>query len=327
MPLENQNFRILSLDGGGVRGLLTACILSNVENYLNKKYNENLPIGQRFDFIAGTSTGGLIALALATGKNAQEIVDFYNQQIPKIFPKNFFRKWLLNPFRHRYSSQPLKNALNQFFGDETLENLKTDVCITTISLQNGKPRFYKTDYFERNKGRLDEKLADIALATSSAPTYFKAHSLKHSSNLIDGGICANNPAMVALVDAFNFERSSKRGTLALGPLSDSTKKNAIMVSIGTGEQCAMPYKYNWLKKAGWLYWGKNFHEISIHSQSQLIHFQVKFLLGDNCLRINPELKFAMNLDDVSQMDELKNLADLTQETEIFLKKIFLPKKD
>lgn len=80
-------FRILSLDGGGVRGILSAQILSNMESYLNRFHGEDIPVGQRFDFIAGTSTSGLIALGLAAGKSASEILEFYRQVIPEVFSK------------------------------------------------------------------------------------------------------------------------------------------------------------------------------------------------------------------------------------------------
>ncbi|MCF8721775.1 CBASS cGAMP-activated phospholipase [Nitrospina gracilis] len=322
MSSKKESFRILSLDGGGTRGLLSAQILTNIEDYLNNKEGERVPLGQRFDFIVGTSTGGLIALGLAAGKRASQIRDLYLEIIPKVFSTtNRDIRYFLG-IGPKYKTGPLKEALTQFFEEKTLENVSTDVCITSIALSNAKPRLYKSDYLARNRERFDEKLADIALATSAAPTYFLAHSLKHSSNLIDGGICANNPALIGLVDTFNFERPSKRGTEPKKEFSDISRKNTVLLSIGTGDQGEMPYRYSWLKYGSILYWGKNFHEVSIASQSQLIHFQAKFLLGDNYLRINPPLKFSMKLDDAKQAKELLNYADITHEIEDFLKSRF-----
>lgn len=185
------SFKILSLDGGGARGYLSAKILANIENYLNKKDNQEIPIGQRFDFIAGTSTGGIIALALSIGKTAKDVEKLYYKNIPEIFGKkqqSFFS--FTSP---KYKSSLLENMVEDVLDDYTLNDVKTHVLITSVNLDNAKPRFHKSDYFQRNTERTNEKLKDIAMATSAAPTYFKAKTtgLKHSHGLIDGGICAN----------------------------------------------------------------------------------------------------------------------------------------
>lgn len=204
-------FRILSIDGGGVRGVLAARILTNVEAYLNRQDGKTIPLGRRFDLIAGTSTGGIIALALAIEISAQDILSFYDLFIPKIFGKsnkNGLRKSFTAPM---YGVDVLRDALKTIFESKTLVDVVTDVCIPTVSLQNAMPRLYKSGYLARNAGRLDERLLDIALATSAAPAFFPAHSGKYSTNLVDGGMCANNPAMIALVEAMQFETPSKRG--------------------------------------------------------------------------------------------------------------------
>ncbi|OQW90434.1 MAG: hypothetical protein BWK78_07015 [Thiotrichaceae bacterium IS1] len=317
---EQKKFKILSLDGGGVRGYLSAKILANIEDYLNKQDEKNLPIGNRFDLIAGTSTGGIIALGLAIGKTAKEIEQLYVKDIPEIFGNTQLRKGFLRATRPKFKSDILEKKLSGYFGEHTLKDVKVDVLITSINLDDAKPRIHKSDYFSRNTGRIDEKLRDIAVATSSAPTYFSAkEKLVHSHNLIDGGLCANNPSMLALTDALLFERDSKIGT----PAPQNQLTNMVMLSIGTGERGQMPYNSNKLKNGGWFNWAKPIIEILMESQSQIAHFQALSLLKEQYLRINPKLNFKMALDDASQLDRLKNLADVDLNMENFLTKFFL----
>src|ERR1700687_5637555 len=159
-------FKILSLDGGGVRGYLSAWILANIESYLDQATKVNLPLGQRFDFLVGTSTGGIIALGLAIGRTAAEIASFYERLVPTIFNKNARRSLAARANNPKYESAPLRIALEGFFKNATLENVKPDVCIPGVVLRTGKPRFYKSLYQAANIGRQKEKLVDIALATS-----------------------------------------------------------------------------------------------------------------------------------------------------------------
>jgi len=332
MGEESSHFRILCLDGGGVRGLLSALILSNIEEHLNNIDGSSIPLGKRFDFISGTSTGGLISLALATGRTAKEIVNFYETWIPLIFSKQKRRGYFRSAFTSKYSSSVLKNALDDFFEDSTLKDVTTDVCIPSVALDSGKPKLYKSGYLNCNQGRLDEKLVDIALSTSAAPSFFPAHSSKYSSNLIDGGICANNPTMVALTDACQFERPSLRGNFPPNSIIGISQDKIRLLSIGTGVQCAMPYNYTALRsivpkglaESGWLFWGSvfPFMQISMESQSILVHHQAKFILGNSYYRIDPQLNFPIALDDASQITKLYNLADLDMAAEIFVNDSF-----
>lgn len=331
-------FRILAIDGGGVRGALAARILTNVEAYLNREDGKAVHLGRRFDLIAGTSTGGIIALALAIGISAQDTLSFYGTFIPEIFGKSNKNGLLRSLTAPMYRVDALRNALMTIFEDKTLRDVVTDVCIPAVALQNAMPRLYKSGYLARNAGRLDEKLLDIALATSAAPAFFPAHSGKFSTNLVDGGMCANNPSMIALVEAMQFETPSKRG---IPPPIEGKRQFAdiAMLSIGTGEPCGMPYKMDKLKAGGLMAWSMNLDrtrpifppapvipavEMLMYSQSQLAHFQTSFLLGsDNYLRVNPRLAFPMRLDDIAKVGELKNLGDLTADIENYLRRNFL----
>jgi uncharacterized protein len=296
---------VLSLDGGGARGYLSIRILANIEKYLDLATGTKVPLGHRFDLIAGTSTGGIIAIGLASGKTAEEIMKFYEDLIPKVFSSSARRNPLSRLYRPKYESDPLRKALEELFKGATLENVQTDICITAVALRSGKPRFYKSDYKKRNFARIGEKLTDIALATSAAPTYFESHNLKYSDHLIDGGICANNPSVVALVEAVNFERPSKRGTVEAKGFTD-----VVMISVGTGDQPAMPYNADSIANAGLIEWAKYISDVMFESQSWVAHSQASFLLGQNYLRINPQLKLAMTLDDISYLNELKNISDI-----------------
>jgi patatin-like phospholipase/acyl hydrolase len=210
--VAQQTFRILSIDGGGVRGYLAAAILANIEEHLNAALKETVPLGQRFDLIAGTSVGGLIALGLASGRSASDLRELLLTLVPKVFGKHNRRFPFMHPLRPRYHVEVLERELQSLFGASTLADLTADVCVTAVSLIDAKPRLYKTDYSARNAGRLNERLVDVAMASAAAPTYFSARSSQYSANLVDGGLAANNPSVIALIDAVQFERPSKRGT-------------------------------------------------------------------------------------------------------------------
>lgn len=293
-----EKIRVLTLDGGGVRGYLSAKILFNLETLLNNENNENINIGQRFDLIVGTSTGGIIACALSIGKSAKEIFELYEILIPKVFTpisKGYFK--------NKYSSKALRKELDNILGDKELKDVITGLCITSVDVENSSPRFHKSNYFERNAPRQDEKLLDLALATSAAPTYFSLVDSKHSTNLTDGGVVANNPSLVGLIDAMQ--------------LTSNNIEQISLVSIGTGDQCHMPYNVEKLKNSGklkWIYQSNSspILELLMESQSKLAHFQTGFLLGDRYIRLNPKLSVTIELDSVDKIDSLKNLADISK---------------
>lgn len=302
--------KVLSLDGGGVKGYLSAKILANIELSLNEKNNENINIGQRFDLIVGTSTGGIIACLLSIGISAKEIFELYEKLIPEIFSKKSF-----GFFKPKYSSDILKEELKDKLADKTLKDVITKLCITSVDVQNSSPRFHKSNYLDdgRNVVRQDEKLIDLALATSAAPTFFSLVDTKHSSNLTDGGIVANNPSLVGAIEAKQI---------------NGNIDNVFLLSIGTGEQCHMPYDVDKLKNGGKLKWmlqlkprnilsnwfkyiGSPLLELLMESQSKLAHSQMIFLLKESqYVRINPKLSMSIDLDDKDKIDSLKNLADI-----------------
>lgn len=307
----SNKFKVLTLDGGGVRGYLSAKILFNLETLLNRENNEDVNIGQRFDLIVGTSTGAIIASALSMGRSAKEIFELYEKLIPKVFiPQS------KGYFKNKYSNDVLKKELINILGENELKDVKTHLCITSVDVENGSPRFHKSDYFDRNVPRQDEKLVDLALASSSAPTFFSLTNTKHSNNLADGGVVANNPSLVGLVDAM---------------LITSNINDVVLLSIGTGEQCHLPYEVEKVKNGGKVQWIRQnklgfpvsspILELLMESQSKLAHFQTGFLLGEQYIRLNPKLSTTIALDAVDKLDSLKNLADISDGELVKIKKL------
>lgn len=322
------DLRILTLDGGGVRGALTAQILENLERYLKEKNGDNLPLGQRFDLIAGTSVGAILALSLAMGKSAKETVEHWvgdgnakSGKIQQIFgkPKSFPRWFFLT---EKHNSDALRDALQDWFEKRKLADLgrrpkHCQVLITSTALANPSLRTWKSEIRPKYAGRADKMLADVAYASAAAPTFFRAQMKENfDSPNADGGLCANNPAVPAIVEA-----------LGMGYGLDQIR----LVSVGTGVPCGMPYDPNKIGTGGGLRWLLKLKpkaipliELMMQAQSDLAHQQAKFMLKDRglYLRIDRQLKFPMTLDEIDKVNLLKAYADLTREDHDILDLIF-----
>jgi len=189
------NFRILSLEGGGIKGAFTASLLASFEEELSD------PIGAYFDLIAGTSTGGIIALGLALGIRAAELSKFYEDYGPKIFPRSWMPNWLRQGIIGKYSPRQLKAALQSTFGDAQLGAAKTRLLIPAFDVNSGKIYIFKTPHHKRFTKDQKRSMVDVAMATAAAPTFFPRHELPNRIPLIDGGIWANNPVGLAVTEA------------------------------------------------------------------------------------------------------------------------------
>ena len=187
--------RILSIDGGGIKGVFPAAFLAAIEDDIGNA------VGDYFDLIVGTSTGGIIALGLGLGFSAAEILHFYERYGPTIFRG----QPLLGPLRSviapRYSPAPLERALREQFGERRLGESKKRLVIPSLDLEAGEVYIYKTAHHPRFQRDYKASVVDIALATAAAPTYFPAHRLESGTPLIDGGVWANNPTGLAVVEA------------------------------------------------------------------------------------------------------------------------------
>jgi predicted acylesterase/phospholipase RssA len=199
--------RILSVDGGGYLGLATAALIEGVERHFGT------PLHQRFDMFCGSSTGAIIAVALATGKTGTQIVDIYRRHGRHIFaPTSGWRKWLASQkslLRPKYSDRPLATALHEAFGDLTLADIRARgkrALVTAFCTTTGQPRIFKTDFSDQPTPFAAYLLRDIVLASSAAPTYFPLVALTNPLSgkrevFCDGGLVANHPAMVGYAEA------------------------------------------------------------------------------------------------------------------------------
>lgn len=275
-PKNGKEFKILSIDGGGIRGMFPAQYLARIEEQTGKKINEY------FDLITGTSTGGIIALGLSIGIPAKEIAEIYEKQGKDIF-KPVKVKRILNSipiigkkaskltsiFKYSYTNEALKKILKEVFKDKKIRDSDTMLCIPALEHNKAKPKVYKTPHNE--KFFLDEKLEmwKVALATSAAPTYFPP-ALEDGCKL-DGGLWANNPILVGITEA-----------LYHGIKSEDIK----VLSIGTGENLylgddSIP------KHGGLVHWGPNLLDVFMNAQSYAAMNTASYLVKpENLIRIN-----------------------------------------
>ena len=245
-------FRILSLDGGGIKGTFTAAVLAELERMTGKR------LADYFDLITGTSTGGLIAIALGLGIPAEEVLDFYQREGPNIFPSmgiqrrvNILR-WFCGP---KYSATNLRNAIGCLVGNRRLGESKCRLAIPSFNAVNGDIYIFKTAHHERFKQDFTQPAIEVALATSAAPTYFPALQAESGLSYIDGGIWANCPVTIGIVEAL----------AVLG----RTTQDLEVLSIGTTDE---PFYVEHKRRNGGLFaWNKNliFLQRRLRSQAHL----------------------------------------------------------
>lgn len=290
--------RILSLDGGGIRGALTLGFLEKIEEIIKEKENNpKLRLCDYFDLIGGTSTGAIIAAGLSIGMSATEIKDLYLSIGDKIFGKK--TSWILNPFK-RYKAEfdfkPLEEELKNVFGDITIgsDQIKTGLCIVTkradtlstwpiINHPNSK-FFNEIRDNEGNtigKANKDFLLREVIRASAAAPSYFIPQTIKVENNrefgtFIDGGVSlANNPALQLFLVA----------TLSEFPYKWKTgEENISLVSIGTGTY-TKKYDANKVAKKGLLGWAQMIPELFMEDANYLNQTMLQFLSNSPTPRI------------------------------------------
>lgn len=204
--------RILALDGGGIKGAFAAAFLETIEENTGKR------IADHFDLIAGTSTGGIIALGLGLGMSAKEITQFYVNDGPRIFGQQNpldDHGWLsrnaatIGKFWNsskqiaapKYDPSQLKKALERAFQSKRLGDSSVRLVIPAYHADKEDVYVFKTRHHARLQMDWKESAVNVALATAAAPTYFQAHPMPSGAPLMDGGIWANNPAGLAAVEA------------------------------------------------------------------------------------------------------------------------------
>ncbi|HXG07490.1 MAG TPA: CBASS cGAMP-activated phospholipase [Nitrososphaera sp.] len=279
-------FQILSLDGGGIKGLFSAAVLASIEEDLR------VNVVDHFDLIAGTSTGGIIALALGLGMTPKQIVEFYVSRGPVIFPTSFGIRRLQHWFHRKYPPEPLMNSLKECFGDKLFGQSSKRLVITSFNVGEDDVYLFRTPHHERLNRDYKFPAWKVAMATSAAPTFFPTSRHVDGIRLMDGGIWANNPTMVGIIEAF--------GTLNV-PL------NTISVfSIGTSESVVRRPKR--LDGGGIISWARDAAvvEIIMRGQSIAAFNQASLLLGKERIeRLSPKVAAdEFSLDGVHRADDL-----------------------
>jgi patatin-like phospholipase/acyl hydrolase len=266
--------RILTIDGGGVKGAFPASFLASIESMTGKR------VSNYFDLIVGTSTGGIIALGMGMGMSSADLRHFYLEYGPKIFASPPWWKrlpwWKSLGFvtRAKYDPTPLHNALEEEFGDRKLGESSTRLVIPSLNLENGKVHLYKTAHHERFKIDYTERAIDVARATSAAPTYFPSHVTPSGVPLIDGGVWANNPMAVAVVEAL--------AVLEWPP------EDVHLLSLGCTSEPFDAREAHTSSK-GFFYWGLRSADLFMSAQASSAFGMAKLLLGgtEQIHRIDP----------------------------------------
>jgi patatin-like phospholipase/acyl hydrolase len=216
---DQTSYRILSLDGGGIRGVFPAAFLARVEEQLGK------PIGSYFDLIAGTSTGGIIAIGLGLGLSAHDILKLYEEKGPAIFDQQHGRveNWLRQRWRgSKYPSTPLREALTGILGQRRLGESRTRLVIPAWHPMLERVYIYKTAHHPRLETDYEQPALEAAMATVAAPTFLKPHLTSDAIELVDGGVWANNPIGVAVIEATGMLNwpADRLKILSIGTIND-----------------------------------------------------------------------------------------------------------
>jgi len=315
MPREI--YSVLAIDGGGIRGVIPALLLHHLEHQLGAS------VSSLFDLIVGTSTGALAGLALVKPRpdnpktpqyTAADLVDFYRDIGPTIFPPPPVSSVVMNWLRPRYSAAPLENALAALLGDATLRDCIAPIVVTSYDIETRAPHIFRTSDVSltaTSNYANNYYLRDIARATSAAPTYFTPCRMQATlprsptHSLIDGGVFANNPAVLALFEAFTQ-----------GPMTALRNKThqLLLVSLGTGS-LRRRYEYSKVKGWGLRRWARPildiaFDGVSDHVDNSLDQFFTRQRLTGNYFRFQVQLTSGSDDLDNANSDNINALQAL-----------------
>lgn len=275
-----RRFQVLALDGGGVRGIFTAAVLAGLEADLGTS------ILDHFDLVVGTSTGGIIALGLGVGLKPAELVEVYTSEKRNIFPNTLGWRALRRPFRAKYGPRGLERAVRRIFEDKLLGESTVPLVVPAYNLGENDVYIFKTPHHPRLKRDHTVPMWAVAMATSAAPTYLPVFRLPSSHiRLVDGGVWANNPAMVGVTEAVSMfgRHPGEVRLLSLGTTSDARTR------------------YSRLDNGGLLQWLRTPTVIDVLMNGQSIgaFAEVQHLIGrENAHRLDPAApKELAKLDD------------------------------
>ncbi|EEF52447.1 patatin-like protein 2 [Ricinus communis] len=346
-PTYGNLVTILSIDGGGIRGIIPGIILSFLESELQKLDGEDARIADYFDVIAGTSTGGLVTAMLAcpNEKNrpvfaAKDIKDFYLNECPKIFPQH---SWKLFPHVSRviralsgpkYNGKYLHNLVKEKLGNTKLNQTLTNVVIPTFDIKRLQPTVFSSFQVKKDSS-LNALLSDVCISTSAAPTYLPAHYFETNEdetgkvrefNLIDGGVAANNPTLVAIGEV---TKEIIKGSRDFFPIKPMDYGRFLVISLGTGaskaeKKCRADEAAKW-GVLGWLTanGATPLVDVFTHASADMVDLHISEVFQalrseSNYLRIQDETlsKIVSSVDVATK----KNLNDLVKVGEGLLKK-------
>ena len=295
--------KVLCIDGGGIRGLIPALVLAEIERRTGRR------IADMVDVVAGTSTGGILACALCRpgddGRprfSADEIADIYVEEGPRIFSRSLIKRavsadgWL----DERYDDDGLERALDRYLGDAVLSDALVPIFVTAYDIEGRFAFFFRSARAVQDP-TYDFPLTAVARATAAAPTYFEPVAVTDRAGartypLIDGGVYAVNPSMCAYAD---LVRDDTAGELEL------------MLSLGTGAH-THPYHIEEARGWGQLGWARPVLDIVFDGVADTIEFEAQALLRDRYVRLQTRLELASDdLDDASadNLDALRREAE------------------
>jgi len=293
------SFRILALDGGGIKGAFTASVLATLENSFS------LPIVDHFDMIAGTSTGGILAIGLGMGLNSQQLLKFYRDRGTVIFPVTSFHKRWKHKVRHLIQPKYSQNVLFQeletaYFPDDKKKVLGDSKCrlvVPAYDAISGACHVFRTPHHSLLKSDQFTNAAEVALATAAAPSYFSAAKVRNmiaNATYFDGGVWANCPAMAAIIEAVCY--------------LDVPLDRIDVLSIGTTEE---PFTVKKMTRSGAVRWGLPLIKLLMNAQVESSIQHAEGLVGKpRFLRVNTITNPGMySLDGSKEIDNLISLGN------------------
>jgi patatin-like phospholipase/acyl hydrolase len=273
--------RVLSIDGGGIRGIIPALVLEEVERRAGRR------VFELFDLIAGTSTGAILACALCApdALAASRVVALYEEEGPEIFDRSIFQRirsanGLLD---EKYDSAALDRTLARFLEDKRLSQTRPDLLVPAYDTAEPGPYFFKS-MRARESPEDDFPLSVVARAASAAPTYFEPSAVDGRA-LVDGGVFAVNPAMSAFADVLRFEPGAE----------------IILLSLGTGERTRRR-SFAEIEDWGLLEWARPLLDVVFDGISDAVDYQLRHALDEGRYwRLQVELTRASDdLDDATE---------------------------
>ena len=307
------SYKILSIDGGGIRGVIPAMLLTEMEKRTGKS------TCRLFNLIAGTSTGGILAAGLAAPGSpdpdsdtvkprfsAVDLLELYEKRGKEIFTRSLWDgiSSVGGLTDEKYPSKNIEEVLGEYFAEIQLKDVLVDILITSYEIEQRQPYFFKSRKAKCDPSQRNHFLRDVARATSAAPTYFEpakvctvVGSKANTRYLVDGGVFANNPALCAYAEAINLGKSAD---------------NVFLVSLGTGIG-TRPINYDKAKDWGMIGWVKPVIDIMMDGVADAVDYQLKQMLAPTqYYRFNIYLREAV--DDMDAANRA-NISALKREAE------------